>query len=130
MISPENVPTFEIHEAQETKEEMRQHERLYAHIPLSYQVSEPESEESWQGEGILKNISFGGVYLTCETPPHLEPGQIRNFVIVTAAARDQLLQASRLTALGVVVRVEKPGPNNAVCGIAIKFLSPLQLTTA
>ena len=130
MSSPENVPTFEIHESRKTNGEMRQHERLYAHIPLNYQVSEPESAESWQGEGILKNISFGGVYFTCETPMPLEPGQIRNFIIVTAEPRDQLSQASRLTALGVVVRVERPGPNDASCGIAIKFLSPLQLSPA
>ena len=130
MISPENVPTFEIHESRQPNEEMRQHPRLYAPAPLSYQVSEPESEESWQGEGILKNISFGGVYFTCETTLPLEGGQIRNFVIVTAAPREHLSQASRLTARGIVVRVERPAPNGAAFGIAIKFLSPLQLSPA
>ncbi len=130
MIGPENVPTFEIHESQKTHEEMRQHERLSALIPLSYQVSKLESEESWQGEGLLKDISFGGVYFTCETPMPLERGQIRNFVIVTAAPREHLSQASRLTARGIVVRVERPAPNGATFGIAIKFLSPLQLSPA
>lgn len=130
MISPENVPTFEIHETQKTRGEMRQHARLSAPIPLSYQVSKLESEETWQGEGLLKDISFGGVYFTCETPLPLERGQIRNFVIVTAAPREHLSQASRLTARGMVVRVERPAPNGATFGIAIKFLSPLQLSTA
>jgi hypothetical protein len=60
MIGPENVPTFEIHETKTTRGEMRQHARLSAPIPLSYQVSKPESEETWQGEGRMKDISFGG----------------------------------------------------------------------
>jgi len=128
MISPENVPSLEIQISRKSYEELRQHPRLYAPILLKYHVSHLESEESWQGAGTLKNISLGGVYFTCETPLPLEPGQIRNFSIATAAPREKLSQASSLMARGMVVRVERPATDNIAFAIAIKFLSPLQLS--
>lgn len=107
---------------------MRLHRRLYTTVAMTYQVNPLESADSWKGEGTLRNISFGGVYFTCEDPLPLEPGQISNFCIIAAAPCEKLGQASRLSARGLVVRVERPAPDNAACGIAVKFLTPLQLS--
>jgi hypothetical protein len=109
---------------------MRLHPRLHAAVAMSYQMSLLESEQSWDGEGTLKNISFGGVYFTSNDSLPLEPGQIRNFSIKAGAPRDRLHQASSLSARGIVVRVQRPAPDNAALGIAVKFLTPLQLALA
>ncbi|MCX5892667.1 MAG: PilZ domain-containing protein [Deltaproteobacteria bacterium] len=130
MIGPENLPSLEIQISRKSYEELRRHPRLYAPIPLKYQVSHVESGESWSGEGTLQNISLGGVYFTCKTPLPIEPSQIHNFSIATAASPDKLDKATRLSARGLVVRVERPTPGEAACGIAVKFLTPLQLALA
>lgn len=110
--------------------ELRLHPRLYAAMAMKCQVSLLESPKSWNWEGILKNISFGGVYFICDSSLPLEPGQIHNFSINTATPGDKLRQASRLSARGLVVRVERPAPDHAALGIAVKFLTPLQLSPA
>ena len=109
---------------------MRRHPRLYAALAMKCQVSLLESERSWDGAGTLKNISFGGVYFTCDDPLPLEVGQIRNFSLNPATPGDKLRQLSRLSARGLVVRVERPAPDQAALGIAVKFLTPLQLFPA
>ncbi len=110
--------------------EMRLHPRLYAALAMKCQVSLLESATSWDGAGTLKNISFGGVYFTSNDSLPLEPGQVRNFSIDTAHPGDKLGQASRLSARGLVVRVERPAPDHAALGVAVKFLTPLQLSLA
>ncbi len=117
-------------EPRKTSLEMRRHPRLYAALAMKCQVSLLESEKSWDGAGTLKNISFGGVYFTCDDPLPLELGQIRNFSINPATPGDKLRQPSRLSARGLVVRVERPAPDQAALGIAVKFLTPLQLSPA
>ena len=110
--------------------EMRRHPRLYTALAMKCQVSLLEKEKSWDGAGTLKNISFGGVYFTCDDPLPLELGQIRNFSLNTAATDDQLGRPSRLSARGLVVRVERPGAGQAALGLAVKFLTPLELFPA
>lgn len=110
--------------------EMRLHPRLYTALAMKFQVSLLEKERSWDGAGTLKNISFGGVYFTCDDPLPLELGQIRNFSLYPATPGDQWRQPSRLSARGLVVRVERPAPDQAALGLAVKFLTPLQLFPA
>lgn len=110
--------------------EMRRHPRLHAAVAMSYQMSLLESEKTWDGEGTLRNISFGGVYFTSNGSLPLKPGQISNFSISTGAPCDRLFQTSRLSARGMVMRVQRPAPDNAPLGIALKFLTPLQLVLA
>lgn len=110
--------------------EIRRHPRLYATPALECRVSLLASAKSWDGTGILKNISLGGVYFTCADPLPLELGQIRNFRLNPATPGDKLRQVSRLSARGLVVRIDRPGPDQAALGIAVKFLSPLQLSPA
>jgi hypothetical protein len=110
--------------------EMRLHPRLYAALAMKCQVIWLEAEKSWDGAGTLKNISFGGVYFTCDDPLPLELGQVRNFSLNPATPGEKLRWPSRLSARGLVVRVERPAPDQAVLGIAVKFLTPLQLSPA
>ena len=108
--------------------EMRRQQRLYPVLPLRYQVSLLESEVAWNGEGTLKNISLSGIYFTCQAALLWEPGQVGDFSIATDPPRDQQGQVSSVKARGVVLRVERPAPDSSTCGIAVKFLTPLQLS--
>ena len=110
--------------------EMRLYPRLYARMPLRYQVSLPGRAETRSGEGILKNLSFGGVYFTCDEALPLEPGQVGDFSLAAAAPGDRRLPGSHLSARGLVVRKEQPAPETGACGIAVQFLSPLELSPA
>jgi hypothetical protein len=110
--------------------EKRRHPRLYAALPLKCQLSRPESAQAWEVAGTLKNISFGGVYFTCDDPLPLELGQIRNFSLNSATPGDQGRRPWRLNARGRVVRVERPAPDQGAPGIAVQFLTPLQLSPA
>ena len=110
--------------------DLRQYPRLYTSLTMKYQVGPLESAESWNGDGILKNISPAGVYFTCEDNLPLEPGDVRDFSITTTSLYDMKSnRASHFKAMGMVVRVERPAMDQAACGIAVKFLTPLQLSS-
>ena len=103
--------------------------RMYTSLPIKYQVGLLESAETCDGEGILKNISSGGAYFTCEAHLHLEPGDVRNFSFTsTYPSHVNRRQNSRFQAVGVVLRVEKPADDQAACGIAVKFITQLQIS--
>lgn len=106
--------------------EMRRYQRLNVSLAVKYQAGLRESEKSWSGEGLLQNISLGGIYFTCEASLLLEPGQVHNFSIAASTPGDKLRLASRLAARGVVMRVEPPAAGSSACGVAVKFLTPLQ----
>lgn len=109
--------------------DMRLYPRMYTSLPMKYQVGLLESAATWNGEGVLKNISSGGAYFTCEVHLPLEPGDVRNFSF-TATYPSQLnrRQKSLFKAIGVVTRVDKPADNHAACGFAVKFLTQLQIS--
>ena len=62
--------------------ERRRHRRFDTSIPIKFRIRLPESPEvSWLSSGVLKNISFSGVYFVSHDTLPLEPGQIRNLTI-------------------------------------------------
>jgi len=104
--------------------ERRRFPRLNTSLRIRYHVCHPESEEIWSGQGLLKNISIGGLYFTSEVPLPLEVGHIRdfNFDISKPPREDYDLD---LTLRGRVVRIEQPGLESAPVGIAVQFVHPL-----
>lgn len=104
--------------------ERRKFPRMVMNLPMEYQIHLPDSDEYSTGKGVLANISQGGMYFKCCPPLALENGDIRDFIIdATPMAR----YTSRLTALGKVVRIEPPEKNSSDFGIAVQFLSNLNV---
>jgi len=104
--------------------EKRRFPRLKTSLPAMYHVRNPKSGEIWSGQGLLKNISIGGLYFTCEAPPPLEVGHIRDFNFdISMPPREDY--DPELTLRGRVVRIEQPGLESAPVGIAVEFVHPL-----
>ena len=109
--------------------DMRLYPRMYTSLPMKYQVGLLESTETWDGEGILKNISSGGAYFTCDAHLPLEAGDVGNFrFTATYPSHLNRQQKSLFKAVGVVVRVDKPADDHAACGFAVKFITQLQIS--
>ncbi len=109
-------------------DEKRRHPRLHAVMAVEYQVSRLTAREFWQGPGAVRNLSFGGIYFTCKDPLPLRTGQIHQFKFSAAAPGGPPRPDEHLSARGLVLRVEHRVGEAAACGIAVKFLTPLQFT--
>ena len=106
--------------------EKRRFPRFKTSLPATYHVRNPKSGETWSGQGLLKNISIGGLYFTSEAPPPLEVGHIRDFDFdfdTPIPARVDF--EADLALRGRVVRIEQPGLEFAPFGIAVEFVHPL-----
>lgn len=106
--------------------ERRRHRRFYTSIPIKYHVQLPESPEiSWINSGVLKNISYGGVYFRSNDTPPLEPGQIRDFTIKSTEGHLNLPETTFIIAKGRVVRLDPPQAGENDIGVALEFVSAL-----
>ena len=56
--------------------ERRRFGRIKISEPRLCQVHIPQSQELWTGQGILVNISLGGIYLVCHQQPPIEKNDI------------------------------------------------------
>ncbi len=105
-------------------EERRRHQRFYTSIPIQYHVRLPETPEvSWSGHGVLKNVSFSGVYFHSSDTPALEQGQIRDFTIMSAERPFHFSKIAFIRSKSRVVRLDPPQPGSHDFGIALEFLS-------
>ncbi len=105
-------------------EERRRHQRFYTSIPIQYRVQIPETPEvSWRGHGVLKNVSFSGVYFHSSDTPPLEPGHVRDFTIMSAERPLHFSEIAYICAKSRVVRLEPPQTGSPEVGIALEFLS-------
>jgi len=59
--------------------ENRRHPRLHLRLPIRFIVEQPETRDSQTGEGMLKDISYGGILFQVEPPLPVQPGHIREF---------------------------------------------------
>jgi hypothetical protein len=75
------------------------------------------------GYGVLKNVSFSGVYFSSANTPPLEQGHIRDFTITSAEKDLDFSKIAYIRAKGRVVRVEAPQTGSHDLGIALEFLS-------
>ena len=103
----------------------RRHPRLHLQLPIRFIVAQPETRDSHDGEGILKDISYGGILFTVEPPLPVEPGHIREFSFFLTPENAGQRDLAHLHAQGLVLRIDHPDPNSSAYGVAVQFLSAL-----
>ena len=103
----------------------RRHPRLHLQLPIRFIVEQPETRDSQAGQGMLKNISYGGILFQAEPPLPIKPGQIREFYFYPMGEHAQKCDLTHFAAQGLVLRIEPPDPNSSAYGVAIQFLSAL-----
>ena len=102
--------------------ERREHIRFYFSLPMEFWVKVPETEESWESQAILKNISQGGLYFECETVPQLKRGNIIDFTFITDPPKYSFIN-SPIKTQAVVKRIEPRVAGTSNFGVAVQFLS-------
>lgn len=110
--------------------EKRKHHRIPKLLPLKFKADQPQPEESLECPGFLKDISLGGIYFKCKEPPSFTPGHIIDFNIDTANDTSLTEKTNHFIfrGRGKVVRIDEPGPNSYYYGIAVEFLTPLDMS--
>ncbi|HZK13690.1 MAG TPA: PilZ domain-containing protein [Desulfobaccales bacterium] len=103
----------------------RRHPRLHLHLPIRFIVSQPETRDCQDGEGILTNISYGGILFQVEPPLAVQPGHVREFSFFLTPENDQQRDLAHFHAQGLVLRIDPPDPNSSAYGVAVQFLSAL-----
>jgi hypothetical protein len=107
----------------------RKHPRLPKCLPLEYEVGLSKLAKSPKRQGVLGNISLGGMFFQCKEPPKLECGQNLEFTV--AISSDPLSsdhhEVSYFKGAGSVVRIEPPKEGSPFFGIAVQFSQPLSL---
>ena len=103
----------------------RRHPRLHLQLPIRFIVEQPETRDSQDGEGMLKDISYGGILFTVEPPLPVQPGHIREFSFFLTPENAKQGDPEHLHAQGLVLRIEPPDPDSCAYGVAVQFLSAL-----
>ena len=103
----------------------RRHPRLHLQLPIRFIVEQPETKDSQDGEGILKNISYGGILFQVEPPLPVQLGHIREFSFFLMPENDKQCDLAHFHAQGLVLRIDPPDPNSSAYGVAVQFLSAL-----
>jgi hypothetical protein len=103
----------------------RRHPRLHLQLPIRFIVEQPETRDSQDGEGMLKDISYGGILFTVEPPLPVQPGYIREFSFFLRPENAKPRNPEHLHAQGLVLRIDPPDPNSSAYGVAVQFLSAL-----
>ena len=105
--------------------ENRRHPRLHLQVPIRFIVEQPETRDSQAGQGMLKNISYGGILFQVEPPLPVKPGQVREFYFYPMPEHNEQCDPTHFEAQGLVLRIEHPDPNSSAYGVAVQFLSAL-----
>jgi hypothetical protein len=104
--------------------ERRRDKRVYPGFPIKCQIQVPESpEKPWMSFGVLKNISYGGLYFSSNDPPPLEEGQIRDFTFTYTKEQPTFPESDFIIAKCRVVRIDPPKPDHRDedVGVALKI---------
>lgn len=109
--------------------DQRKHPRLPKCLPLEFKAG--QAAKSSKTQGVVGNISLGGMYFQCSEPPKLASGQILEFTVAISSdnplATDHHHEVSYFKGSGSVVRVESPKKGSPFYGIAVQFSQPLTL---
>jgi hypothetical protein len=103
----------------------RRYPRLHLQLPIRFIMEQPETRDSQAGQGMLKNISYGGILFQVEPPLPVEPGQVREFYFYPMDEHADQCDLTHLKAQGLVLRIDPPDPNSSAYGVAVQFLSAL-----
>jgi hypothetical protein len=102
--------------------ERRQSHRLYTCLPIEWRAALRDQASTFAAKAMMKNISQGGVYLECDTQPHLSKGVVGHFTF-RASARQQESGAIHLAAKARVRRIDHHHDGRFPFGLAVEFLS-------
>ncbi len=105
----------------------RRHPRLHVQLPIRFIVEQPEIRDSQAGEGVLKDISYGGILFQVEPPLPVEPGQIREFSFFLTPENTQQCDLAHFQAQGLVLRIDPPDSDPSAYDVAVQFLSALKM---
>jgi hypothetical protein len=105
----------------------RRHPRLHLRLPIRFIVEQPETRDSQAGQGMLANISYGGILFQAEPPLPVERGHIREFSFYLNPETEKENDSAHFHARGLVLRIEPPDPNSSAYGVAVQFLSALTM---
>jgi PilZ domain len=105
----------------------RRHPRLYMQLPIRFVVEQPEMRDSQAGQGMLKNISYGGILFLVEPPLSVKRGQVREFSFYLLPEKRKQCDLTHLQARGLVRRIERPDSNSSGYGVAVQFLSAIRM---
>jgi len=103
----------------------RRHPRLHLQLPIRFIVEQPETGDSQDGEGMLKNISYGGILFQVEPPLPVQPGYIREFSFFLTPDNTKQCDLAHFHAQGLVLRIDPPDPNSSAYGVAVQVLAAL-----
>ncbi len=101
-------------------QERRRFGRIQVSEPRICHIHLPQSQELWANQGILMNISLGGIYFVSDTPPPLEKDDISYLTFETVCA-DQITY--RLGMHVAVVRTERKPLDAPRFAVAFRLLS-------
>jgi PilZ domain len=102
--------------------ENRRSHRLYTNLPIEYRVLPHNQFDELSFRGIMRNISRGGAYLECLSPPFKTPGQVFHLTLKSAYPYPERSGMVRLAAKAVVRRLDRP--LEGFCfGVALEFIS-------
>jgi c-di-GMP-binding flagellar brake protein YcgR len=107
--------------------ERRRFGRIRVSLAVRYRLDRPEAGRGrmMQGQGVLRDISLSGSYFQVEPAAALALGQVLDLSIAAAFSGQDFEDTSCIRARGQVVRLERPGPAQDVCGVAVNFLEGL-----
>jgi hypothetical protein len=106
--------------------ENRRHPRIHLQVPIRFIVEQPETRDSQAGQGMLQNISFGGILFQTEPPLPVKPGQVRDFYFYLMPESNKQCDPTHFEAQGLVLRIERPDPKSSAYEVAVQFLSALK----
>ena len=104
----------------ESLPERRRFGRIRVAEPRICHIHLPQSQELWTGQGILVNISLGGIYFWCDKRPPIATGDIR-FLTLDIPYSDPETHHLRFQVL--VVRTEQRRLDPHQFGVALRILS-------
>jgi hypothetical protein len=107
--------------------DQRRHPRLHLSLPIRFIVEHLETQESKTGEGVLKNISLGGVLFQVESPLPVQLGHVRDFSFFLVPGNKNYCELTHFRAQGLVLRIEPPERNSPSFGVAVQFLEALKM---
>lgn len=111
------------------EQERRRFQRLLVTLPVKYTAMNPESGETFQGEGVTRDFSLGGVYFYTFNPSPPRPGCLVRLTITTPLPLLHHLDSSHIQARARVLRLDEPPEGQRYYGLAVAFLeSPTFLT--
>jgi hypothetical protein len=110
--------------------EKRKHRRIPKLLPLQFKANHDQADKSREVPGFLKDISLGGIYFKCKEPPAFPLGHLIDFNIdtVDASSLAQKTEHFIFKGRGKVVRIDHPSSNSSYFGIAVEFLTPLDMS--